>query len=133
MWFSPRKNIFNYKNICCFFFFNNSDIFFMINVYSDNDQSTLKYLKNTEVNLHNILIMAEDFNIRDSNWNSSYSFHLIYSDTLFEVANSFDLKLSSSIQQVSTHYSDNKKTQTWLLTSFSYDQTPLKLTIISSF
>jgi len=105
----------------------------MINVYSDNDQSTLKYLKNTEVNLHNILIMAEDFNIRDSNWNSSYSFHLIYSDTLFEVANSFDLKLSSSIQQVSTHYSDNKKTQTWLLTSFSYDQTPLKLTIISFF
>ena len=39
---------------------------FLINVYSDNQQSTLKYLKNTEVNLNNIIIMTEDFNIRNT-------------------------------------------------------------------
>jgi len=37
----------------------------MINVYSDNHQAALKYLKNTEANIHNILVMAKDFNIRD--------------------------------------------------------------------
>jgi len=48
------------------FFFNDSDIFFMINIYSDDHQSALKYFKDTEVNLHNVLIMARNFNIRDS-------------------------------------------------------------------
>jgi len=33
-------------------------MFFMINVYSDNHQSVLKYLKDTEVNINNVLIMA---------------------------------------------------------------------------
>ena len=70
----------------------------MINVYFNDHQSTLKYLKDTEVNFCNVLIMAEDFNIRDSDWNSSYPFHLIHSDSLLEVANSLNLKLSSSIQ-----------------------------------
>jgi len=37
----------------------------MINVYSDEHQTTLKYLKDTEANLSNVLIIAEDFNIRD--------------------------------------------------------------------
>ena len=49
--FSLQKNIFNYKNICCFSFFNNSDIYYMINIYSDAAQTALKYLKNTEANI----------------------------------------------------------------------------------
>jgi len=64
--FSLWKNIFNHKDINCFFIFNNGNIFFMLNVYSDDHQTTLKYLKNTEVNLWNILIMTSDFNIRDN-------------------------------------------------------------------
>ena len=67
MHFSLRKNIFNHKNICYFSFFNNSDIFLVINIYSDDYQSALKYLKNTEVNIQNMLIIAGDSNIRDSN------------------------------------------------------------------
>jgi len=66
MCFTLRKNIFNHKDICCFFFFNNGEIFVMINIYSDDYQSALKYLKDTEVNICNVLIMAGDFNIRDS-------------------------------------------------------------------
>jgi len=38
----------------------------MINVYSDDNHSTLKYFKDTEANIHNVLIMAGDFNIKDS-------------------------------------------------------------------
>jgi len=53
----------------------------MINVYSDNYQSALNYLKNTKANLHNILIMASDFNIRDSDFDSSYPFHSVHSNT----------------------------------------------------
>jgi len=98
MCFALRKNIFNHRDICCFSFFNNGDIFFMINVYSDNCQSALKYLKNTEVNIQNVLIMAGDFNIRNSDWDLSYPFHSIHTDFLLEIADSFDLKLSCPIQ-----------------------------------
>ena len=37
-----------------------------VNVYSDLSQLALKYLKNTEVNINNVLIMTGDLNIRDS-------------------------------------------------------------------
>ena len=107
MYFSLRKDIFNHKDICCFSFFNNSSIFFIINIYSDNNHSALKYFKDTEANIHNVLIIAGNFNIRNSNWDSSYSFYS-YSNILVEIADSFNLTLSSAIQQVSTWYSNNK-------------------------
>ena len=65
-----------------------------MNVYSNSSQSALKYLKNIEVNIHNVLVMIGDFNIRDNLWNSLYSHYLFYSDYLFEIAGSFDLGLS---------------------------------------
>jgi len=46
----------------------------MINVYFDATQTTLKYLKNIEANIHNILVMAGNFNIKDSSWDSVFSF-----------------------------------------------------------
>jgi len=79
----------------------------MINIYSDNQQSTLKYLKDIEVNLSNVLIMTGDFNIKDNNWDLSYPHYSIHTDTLKEIANSFNLGLSTSINQVSTKYTDN--------------------------
>ena len=36
-----------------------------------------------------------------------YSFHSAYSNTLTDIVDSFDLKLSCSIQQISTWYTDN--------------------------
>ena len=36
-----------------------------------------------------------------------YSFHSAYSNTLTDIVDSFDLKLSCSIQQISTWYADN--------------------------
>ena len=69
----------------------------MIKIYSDDNQSALKYLKDTEANIQNVLIMAGDFNIRNSDWDSSYSFHLSHNNILLEIADYFDLSLSSSI------------------------------------
>jgi len=37
----------------------------MLNIYSDSSQSALKYLKDTESSIHNVIIMTGDFNIRD--------------------------------------------------------------------
>lgn len=51
--------------------------------------------------------MASNSNIRDSNWNSSFSFHSIHIDLLTDISNSLDLCLSKSIHQVPTRYSDN--------------------------
>ena len=67
----------------------------------------LKYLKNTKVNIHNVLVMTEDFNIRDNNWNLSYSYHLVCNDVLLKVADFFNLKFSYSVNQVLTQYTDN--------------------------
>ena len=64
--FSLHKDIYNHRDILLVLFFNNNDIFFLINIYSDSLQSALKYLKDTEVDIHNVLIMTRDFNIRDS-------------------------------------------------------------------
>jgi len=70
----------------------------MINIYSDNCQTALKYLKNTEADLHNVLIMAGNSNIRDNDWNILYPFHLVHSDVLFEIADSFNLTLLIPVQ-----------------------------------
>jgi len=76
----------------------------MINIYSNDYQSALKYLKDTEANLHNILVMAVDFNIGDYDWYSSYLFYLVHNNLLLDIA---DLKLSVPIQQIPTYYTNN--------------------------
>ena len=37
-----------------------------MNVYSDSSYSALKYFKDTEVNIQNLLIMMGDFNIHNN-------------------------------------------------------------------
>jgi len=73
-----------------------------INVYSDDQQFILKYLKDTKVNLNDILIITGDFNIRDNNWNLLYLYHSTYVDILREISDYFNLELSISINQVPT-------------------------------
>jgi len=64
--FSLCKDIISHRDILLVLFFNNNDIFWLMNVYSDSSHSALKYLKDTEANIHNLLIMTDNFNIRDS-------------------------------------------------------------------
>jgi len=56
-----------------------------MNVYSDSSHLALKYLKDTEVNINNLLIMTGDFNIRDSLQDLSFPHYLSISDNLIIV------------------------------------------------
>jgi len=100
--FLLKKDIFNYRDINLVSFFNCSCLYFFINIYLDDQQSILKYLKDTEANLNNVLIIMEDFNIRNNNWDPLYLYYSIHIDSLREIANSFNLELFTSIDQVST-------------------------------
>ena len=77
-----------------------------MNVYSDSSHSALKYLKDTEVNILNLLIMTGNFNIKDSIWDPSFSYHSTISDDLIIIADSFNLDLLIPTNQVSTRYFD---------------------------
>lgn len=143
--FSLRKDIINYKDINLNFSFNNSSIYFLINIYSDNHQLALKYFKNTEINLNNILIIIGDFKIRNNNWNSSYSHHSNHTDFLKKIANSLNLKLSLLMQYANNLQDSNlvlnliflypntkKFNNHFILPNFQkpFDYTPLSIHII---
>ena len=66
----------------------------------------LKYLKDTEVNIDNILIMTSDFNIRNSLWDTSFPHHSSISNDLIIIADSFNLALSTPTNPCSTRYFD---------------------------
>ena len=87
--FSLQNDILNHRDISCILFSNQSSTFFMINIYSDTSQSALKYLKDTKVDIPNVIIMTGDFNIRDSIWDPNFLFHLCHSDSLFDIVDYF--------------------------------------------
>jgi len=104
--FSLCKNVINHRDILLASFFNDNNIFWIMNVYSDSSHSILKYLMDTEVNISNLLIMTGNFNIRDSIWDSSFPHHSSISDNLMIIADSFNLELSILTNQVPTRYLD---------------------------
>ena len=87
--FSLKNDILNHRDISCISFSNQSSTFFIIKIYSDMSQSALKYLKDTKVNIPNVIIITGDFNIRNSIWDPNFLFHLCHSDSLFDIADSF--------------------------------------------
>ena len=64
--FLLHKDVINHKNIILVSFFNNNNVFWLMNIYSNSSHSALKYLKDTEVDICNLIIMTSDFNIWDS-------------------------------------------------------------------
>ena len=100
------KDIINYRDISLISFFNNNVCYYIMNVYSDSSHTALKYLKDTEVNIDNIVLMTGDFNIRDSLWDSSFPFHSSLSDDLIIIADSINLALSTPTNPCPTRYSD---------------------------
>ena len=87
-------------------FTNDHVQYFIMNIYSDSSHSALKYLKDIEVNIDNVLIMTGDFNIRDSLWDPSFPYYSSISDNLLIIADSFNLALSSPTNPCPTRYSD---------------------------
>ena len=64
--FSLHRDIINHRDILLIFFFSNNVCYFIMNIYSDAFHFTLKYLKDTEANIDNLIIMIGNVNIRDS-------------------------------------------------------------------
>ena len=64
--FSLCSDIINHRDVLLISFFNNHVYYYIMNIYSDSSYMALKYLKDIEVNIDNILVMTRDFNIRDS-------------------------------------------------------------------
>ena len=60
------RDIINHRDILLISFFSNNVCYSIMNIYSDTFHSTLKYFKDTKVNINNLIIMTGDFNIRDS-------------------------------------------------------------------
>ena len=106
LWFSLCRNIVNYRDILLISFFSNNVCFFIMNIYSDAFHSALKYLKDTKVNINNLIIMTGDFNIRDSLWDPSFPHHSSISNDLFILVDSFNLDLSTPTNPIPTRYSD---------------------------
>ena len=77
-----------------------------MNIYSDSSHSALKYLKNTEVNINNVLLIMGNFNIRDSLWDLSFPFYFSISNNLIIIADSFNLSLLTLTNPCPTRYSD---------------------------
>ena len=105
--FSIRKDIIDYKDIFLVSFFNNRELFWLMNIYSDASYSALKHLKDAEVNIWNLLIMTGDFNIRNSLWDLSFLHHSSISNDLIIITDSFNLSLSVPTNQISIRYTDN--------------------------
>jgi len=66
MRFSLRKDLINHRDINVIDFHNGQDVNFIINVYSDSNQTALQVLRNNTRNIGIMIIMTGDFNIRDS-------------------------------------------------------------------
>ena len=64
--FFLHSDIINHSDILFMLFTNDHVQYFIMNIYSDSSHSALKYLKDIEVNIDNVLVMTGDFNIRDS-------------------------------------------------------------------
>ena len=104
--FSLRTNITNHTDVLLLSFTSNHFQYFILNIYSDSAHMALKYLKDIEVNIDNILVMTGDFNIRNSLWDSSFPYHSSISDDLLLIADSFQLAFSTPTNPFPTRYSD---------------------------
>jgi len=94
-----------------------------MNVYSDSSHTALKYLKDAEVNISNLLIMTGNFNIRDSIWDLSFPHYSSFSDDLIIIADSFNLELSFPTNCVPTRYLDsNMRLNSVIEYSYKVDQ-----------
>ena len=77
-----------------------------MNVYSNSLHNAMKFLYNKALNIHNLLYMEEDFNVRDTEWNLSVSSHSAAGQVLRDLADSYSLVHSIPVLSVPTHYLD---------------------------
>ena len=105
--FSLWRDIYNHWDISLIFFLNHGILYYLLNVYSNNQQNALKYLKDIKANLNNVTIIIDNFNIHDNNWDPVYPHHSLHTDTLHEISDSLDLEMFTPINPIPTRYADN--------------------------
>jgi len=79
----------------------------MINIYSDSNQTTLQVLWQNMANMDNTIILTEDFNIRDSDWDPNFRYHSFHTDDLITIADNLGLELSPPSNPGPTRFADN--------------------------
>ena len=80
-----------------------------MNIYSNAFHSILKYLKDTEVNIDNLIIITGNFNIRNSLWDPIFPHHFSISNDLFIIMDLFNLDLLILTNPIPTRYSDTPR------------------------
>ena len=98
--FALRRNIVDHRDIQLLFFFNRSQCQFLMNVYSDNLHTAVDFLSNEAPNIPHLLYIEGNFNVRDTEQNSSVSSHSTASQTLMDLAKSYSLVYSTSVLSV---------------------------------
>ena len=107
MRFTLRLNIINHQDVNALAFHSGQHINYIINVYSDSNQSALHFLNRNIINLNNTVVMTGDFNIRDNDWDPNYSHHSVYTEDLLTLAESLGLDLLPPINPGPTRFVDN--------------------------
>jgi len=79
----------------------------MINIYSNSNQTALHFLCQNIVNLDNTVIMTDDFNIRDSDWDPLAYYHSMHTDNLMTIVDSLGLELFHPSNPGPTRFADN--------------------------
>jgi len=107
MRFTLRLDIINHQDVKVLAFHSGQHINYVINVYSDNNQSALYFLNRNIVDLNNTVVMTGNFNIRDNDWDPNYSHHSAHTKDLLTLAESLGLDLSPPINPGPTRFADN--------------------------
>jgi len=107
MRFTLRLDIINHRDINVLAFHSGQYINYIINVYSNDNQSTLHFLNRNIIDLNNTVVMTDDFNIRDNDWDPNYPHHSVHTEDLLTLAESLGLDLSPPINPGPTRFADN--------------------------
>jgi len=109
MRFALRLDIINHQDINVLAFHNDWDTNYIINIYSDSNQTALQALRKSMTNIGKTIVLTGDFNIRDSDWDSNFRHHSSHTDNLITIADSLGLKLSPPSNPGPTRFVDNQR------------------------